>query len=94
MNRGRLRNDNPGGDLAAVPRCGARTRAGGSCRCPAMGNGRCRLHGGLSTGPRTPEGLERCRMAHWKHGARSEAARAAGRRINALVALGRSVDLF
>jgi hypothetical protein len=23
-----------------------------------MPNGRCRMHGGLSTGPRTPEGVE------------------------------------
>ena len=22
---------------------------------------------GMSTGPRTPEGLERCRRANWKH---------------------------
>ncbi|MDD2898395.1 MAG: HGGxSTG domain-containing protein [Desulfuromonadaceae bacterium] len=28
--------------------CGAITRAGGSCRQPAMKNGRCRLHGGKS----------------------------------------------
>jgi hypothetical protein len=33
-----------------------------------MPNGRCRLHGGKSTGPRTPEGLERSRRANWKHG--------------------------
>lgn len=33
-----------------------------------MVNGRCRLHGGKSTGPRTAEGLERCRRANWKHG--------------------------
>lgn len=32
--------------------CGARTRAGGACRGPAMANGRCRFHGGKSTGPR------------------------------------------
>jgi len=31
-------------------------------------NGRCRVHGGKSTGPRTPEGLERSRRANWKHG--------------------------
>ena len=37
-------------------RCEARTRSGTPCKCKAMGNGRCRLHGGLSTGPRTPEG--------------------------------------
>jgi hypothetical protein len=33
-----------------------------------MKNGRCKFHGGLSTGPRTPEGLERSRRARWKHG--------------------------
>jgi len=33
-----------------------------------MANGRCRMHGGKSTGPRTPEGLERSRKANWKHG--------------------------
>ncbi len=33
-----------------------------------MGNGRCRLHGGLSTGPRTPEGLERLAQARTVHG--------------------------
>ena len=39
-----------------------------------MANGRCRMHGGASTGPRTPEGLERCRRANWKHGRRSREA--------------------
>ena len=33
-----------------TPRCGARTRSGNSCRAPAMPNGRCRMHGGLSPG--------------------------------------------
>ena len=32
-----------------------------------MPNGRCKFHGGKSTGPRTPEGLERSRRANWKH---------------------------
>lgn len=32
--------------------CGAKTRAGGVCKAPAMGNGRCRVHGGKSTGPK------------------------------------------
>ena len=31
-------------------RCGARTRSGSRCRSPAMPNGRCRMHGGLSPG--------------------------------------------
>ena len=37
--------------LRQAPRCGAKTRAGGLCQCPAIrGRGRCRLHGGLSPG--------------------------------------------
>jgi hypothetical protein len=41
------------------PRCGARSkRTGKPCRAAAMPNGRCKVHGGKSTGPRTPEGLE------------------------------------
>ena len=55
----------------AALRCGARTRAGTSCRSPAMANGRCRLHGGHSTGPRTAEGLERIRAARTTHGLRT-----------------------
>jgi hypothetical protein len=54
-----------------VPRCGARTRRGGSCQQAAMPNGRCRMHGGASTGPRTAEGLERIRKARTKHGRRT-----------------------
>ena len=52
----------------SCPRCGARTRNGGSCKSPAMPNGRCRMHGGKSTGPRTAEGLERMRRTNTKHG--------------------------
>ncbi|MFP6758277.1 MAG: HGGxSTG domain-containing protein [Alphaproteobacteria bacterium] len=41
-------------------RCGARTRSGGACQNPAIkGRSRCKLHGGRSTGPRTPEGKAR-----------------------------------
>src|SRR5580658_10703730 len=35
------------------------------------------MHGGGSTGPRTPKGLERCREARSKHGRRSAKAVAA-----------------
>jgi hypothetical protein len=73
--RGWLKNGNPPGDLAAAPRCGARTRRGTACQAPAMRNGRCRMHGGPSTGPRTPEGLARSRRARWKHGAYSREMR-------------------
>ena len=40
--------------------CGAKTRSGGLCkRHDIQINGRCRLHGGLSTGPKTVEGKKR-----------------------------------
>jgi hypothetical protein len=74
--RGRLRNGARPGDFLAAPRCGARTRAAACCRQPAMANGRCRLHGGLSTGPRTVEGRARCARARLRHGACSAATRA------------------
>ena len=46
------------------PQCEAKTRAGGKCKATPVWdktnnkpkNGRCRMHGGLSTGARTPEG--------------------------------------
>jgi hypothetical protein len=50
------------------------------------------MHGGMSTGARTPEGIERCRTARWKHGrysaasiAQRRAARQAIREIRALL---------
>ena len=44
-------------NLRGASRCGAKTRAGRSCQCPALrGRKRCRLHGGLSPGaPRGPK---------------------------------------
>ncbi|MFM9841398.1 MAG: HGGxSTG domain-containing protein, partial [Dongiaceae bacterium] len=96
--RGWLRHGNRPGDYAKAPRCGARTRSGGCCRQPAMANGRCRMHGGLSTGPRTAEGLVRARRARWKHGYasaeirafRREAAQAA-RKLAGLIRLDRDL---
>jgi hypothetical protein len=97
-NRGRLRHGNPSGDYLAAPRCGARTRCGGACRQPAMRNGRCRLHGGKSTGPRTPAGLARSRRARLIHGARARAllafraqANQTARRLLRLAATARSL---
>jgi hypothetical protein len=77
MNRGHawLKNGNRVGDLRKASRCGAQNRRGTLCQCPAMGNGRCRLHGGLSTGPRTTAGIERIRQAVTKHGRYSKRAR-------------------
>lgn len=40
--------------------CGARTRAGTPCKQTGLHtNGRCKLHGGLSTGPTTAAGRDR-----------------------------------
>jgi len=53
--------------------CSAITRSGTLCQKPPLkGKQRCRLHGGLSTGPRTAEGRARIAAAHWKHGRRSK----------------------
>jgi hypothetical protein len=71
--------------LDAAPRCGARTRIGEPCRQAAMPNGRCRMHGGKSTGPRTAEGLERVRAARTKHGGHSAEAVAFRRQTRALL---------
>ena len=43
-------------------RCGAKTRSGNTCKNWAMPNGRCRMHGGKSTGP--PKGNQNSK----KHG--------------------------
>jgi len=61
------------------PRCGARTRAGSPCRSPAMPNGRCRLHGGLSPG--APKGNRNA----LKHGRYTAAAIASRREVADLI---------
>ena len=71
------------------PRCGARTRSGRRCRryvavdpWTRKHRKRCRLHGGLSTGPKFPDGKERslaaanAGLARWRE--RMRAAKAAG----------------
>jgi len=83
--RGWLKNGNPPGDSNTAPRCGAKTRRGTACQAPAMRNGRCRMHGGASTGPRTPEGLARSRRSRWKHGLYSLESRAEQKRAHELV---------
>ncbi|MEO8401062.1 MAG: HGGxSTG domain-containing protein [Gammaproteobacteria bacterium] len=52
--------------------CGAKTRKGMPCKAPPVWdkkldkarNDRCKLHGGLSTGPKTEAGKERIRMSN------------------------------
>ena len=87
---GALRNGNPRGNpnLAPPPgqapggrRCGAKARTTGcACQASAMANGRCRLHGGKSTGPRTPEGRASVARAHTTHGNNAQAGLGAVRR--------------
>jgi len=50
-----------------------------SCRAPAMPNGRCRLHGGKSTG--APKGNKNA----WKHGNYTARAIARRRELRALL---------
>ena len=58
-------------------RCEAQTRRGTLCQRPGTKrNGRCGLHGGNSTGPRTKEGLERLTASKIKHGRFTKAKRA------------------
>src|SRR3954453_3977922 len=85
----------------AAPRCRAKRRDGGSWLSPGMPNGRCRMHGGRSTGPRTAEGLERSRRSRWKHGHYSAEAkrvrrdaRQQYRLLRQLIAAGNEDDLL
>jgi len=84
---GLLRNGNRRGDPNTAPRCGAKARTTGCpCRAPAMKNGRCRMHGGKATGPRTAAGLARMAAAHTKHGGYSKASKAVVARVTAFIA--------
>ena len=85
MSLGSLKHGNPSGDFSKADRCGAKTRQGTACLCPAMRNGRCRLHGGLSTGPVTPQGIERIRCAVTKHGRYTKAAKEERRQVRDLL---------
>ena len=66
------------------PRCGAHARTTGKpCTAPTVpGRMRCKLHGGKSTGPRTPEGRKRVAeasrsrmLAYWSRRRSSGGAR-------------------
>jgi len=62
-------------------RCEARTRRGTLCQRPGnKTNGRCKLHGGRSTGPRTEDGLNRLAASKTTHGRTTKAERAKAKR--------------
>ncbi len=69
-------------------RCGARTRSGSRCRSPAMPNGRCRLHGGMSPG--APKGNKNA----FKHGRYTAEAIANRREIATLLRTARTLSRF
>jgi len=54
------------------PLCGAMNRKGTPCKARALpGKRRCKFHGGMSTGPKTPEGRARIAEAQrnrWQNG--------------------------
>src|SRR5947209_700216 len=64
---GRLKYSSLTSPRARRPQCTAKTREGRQCRARAVWdeehnrprNSKCRVHGGLSTGPRTAEGKAR-----------------------------------
>ncbi len=67
----------------AAMTCGAHARSTGqpTCKLPpaslTTGNGRCRFHGGLSTGPRTVAGYQRLLESlqrRWARGKKSKPA--------------------
>ena len=61
-------------------KCLAKTRIDTRCQRPAkLPVGKCRLHGGHSTGPRTAEGLARIAASKTIHGRTSKLERAKAR---------------
>lgn len=67
--------------IAVHPRCGAHARTTGQpCRCPAMANGRCKLHGGKSLG--APRGAKN---GNFRHGQRTQQALERRREVRELL---------
>jgi hypothetical protein len=76
-------------------------RTGKQCGAPAHRNSKtskCKWHGGLSTGPKTPEGRQRCAEAKTIHGNDTRAKRAqnaaASTQLNYLRDLGNLLGMF
>ena len=65
-----------------IPRCRARTRSGGCCGHYSMKNGRCRYHGGKSSGAKEPV---------TKHGLYTQAAIAQKKTISKLIGQSRQL---
>ena len=66
-----------------IPRCGAKTRTGHPCGHYSMPNGRCRYHGGKSTGAKNPH-------QPIKHGRYTNTAIVQRKEINELMRLSKN----
>ena len=75
--------------------CGARARTnnGLSCKKPAMrGKERCKLHGGMSTGPKTEAGKLKAAEANLKHGRYTKEALIDRERYRRMLAWAKDLD--
>jgi len=60
-------------NMRSAPRCGAKTRRGTACRCPAIrGRLRCRIHGGLSPGAPHGDRNGNFKDGYWTGAAKEE----------------------
>ncbi len=88
-----------GGRISCL-QCQAKSkRTEQQCRAPASkGKTKCRFHGGASTGPKTPEGRQRCAEAKAIHGNETRQARSdraeAMRRLRDLEDLGHALGIM
>lgn len=88
-----------GGRVQCVQCQAMSKRSGLQCRAPAIqGHYVCRFHGGLSTGPQTPEGRQRCARARFVHGQETTAIRKeqshASARLATLELLGHALGMM
>ena len=81
------------GGRVTCKRCQARSkRSGLQCCAPAIVDKNvCRFHGGKSTGPKTPEGRQRCAQSRWVHGDETSSVRLERSLASARLALLESV---
>lgn len=67
-------------------------------RATVQGKNKCKFHGGLSTGPKTAQGRQRCAEAKTIHGTDTRAIRARRsafvRELRILTELGEAIGLF
>jgi len=75
-------------------KCGAKSKRNNHlpCKNAAMKNGRCRMHGGKSTGPKTEEGKKKAAAANLKHGRYTNAANAERKYMREMMEWGNDLE--